>query len=99
MTTPPRFPDDPTIELSDGEVSEYEARADAIAFTERIEVLFAIAAKLGFVNRLGGSEYRSWAEDWIAAKERLIRREREDLQMKLQLLAPHMTDRRKKSRR
>jgi hypothetical protein len=40
-----------------------------IAASEPIEVLFAIAAKLGFVDGLGGSEYRSWAGMWIEAQE------------------------------
>jgi hypothetical protein len=53
----------PKVELTDSEVNEYEARAEAIAATEPIEVLFAIAAKLGMVDGLGGGQYRSWAID------------------------------------
>jgi hypothetical protein len=59
----------PKIELTESEAQRYEARADVIAASEPIEVLFAIAAKLGFVDGLGGSEYRSWAGMWIEAQE------------------------------
>lgn len=55
----------PKIELTDSERRRHQARADEIAASEPIEVLFAIAARLGFVDSLGGSEYRSWARRWI----------------------------------
>jgi len=55
----------PKLELTESEAQRYEARADVIAASEPIEVLFAIAAKLGMVDSLGGSEYKSWARRWI----------------------------------
>lgn len=60
----------PKIELTGSEAQRYEARADVIAASEPIEVLFAIAAKLGFVDSLGGSEYRGWAREEATRRAR-----------------------------
>ncbi len=54
---------EPKAELSEVEVKQYEQRAGELMQTERPEVLFAVAARFGFVDNLGGSEYRTWAED------------------------------------
>ncbi|MGA7770477.1 MAG: hypothetical protein WCA27_30115 [Candidatus Sulfotelmatobacter sp.] len=61
----PPTPRLPRVDLTDEECRRYEARADEIERTEPIEVLFAVAANLGFVDGLGGSEYRSWARDQV----------------------------------
>ena len=59
----------PKVELSESEARRYEARADEIAGSEPIEVLFALVAQLGFCDPLCSGEYKSWARDWIEAQE------------------------------